>query len=165
MKRTLLLALALITVGCADPIPRNLDDLAQQGDGYFDRETMGPYSGPVFRFFPDDTTRVQLRANLKNGVRDGPYKVYYENGQLSQKLTYVAGELYGPDDRYHENGQLEGKGTYVAGKLDGAFERYYENGQWAIKGKFNMGHQCGEWIEDGETVTHNPCPPGPEDGN
>jgi hypothetical protein len=27
-----------------------------------------------------------------------------------------------------------------------------------------MGESCGEWLEDGETVTYNPCPPGFEDG-
>ena len=60
MKKTLLLTLALIAVGCAEPIPRNLDELVQQGDTYLDRETMSPYSGPIFEFFPDDTTRIQI---------------------------------------------------------------------------------------------------------
>ncbi len=31
--------------------------------------------------------------------------------------------------------------------------------------RWNMGKPCGEWIEDGETVTYDPCPPGLEDGN
>ena len=31
MKRTLLFVLALIAVGCAEPIPRNLADLSMQG--------------------------------------------------------------------------------------------------------------------------------------
>ena len=54
MKKTLLLVLALIAVGCAEPTPRNLDELVQQGEYpnevYLDRETMRPYSGPVFQF-------------------------------------------------------------------------------------------------------------------
>jgi len=28
-----------------------------------------------------------------------------------------------------------------------------------------MDEKCGGWIEDGETVTYDPCPPGLEDGN
>jgi len=28
------------------------------------------------------------------------------------------------------------------------------------KGTYNMGERCGEWIENGETVTYDPCPPG-----
>jgi hypothetical protein len=134
MKRTLLFVLALIAVGCADPIPRNLDGLVQQGDTYLDRETMRPYSGPVFGLASDDTTRVQFSANLKDGKMDGPA------------------------ENYHENGQLREKGTYVAGELDGPFESYHENGQLWMRGTYNMGERCGEWIEDGETVTYDLCP-------
>jgi hypothetical protein len=98
MKKALLFVLALIAVGCADPIPKNLDGLVQQGDTYLDRETMRPYSGPVFRLAPDDTTRVWLSANLKDGKMDGPYESYHESGQLRTKATYVAGELDGPGE-------------------------------------------------------------------
>lgn len=42
---------------------------------------------------------------------------------------------------------------------DGLSENYYENGQLEERGSFNMGEQCGEWIEDGETVTYDSCPP------
>jgi len=141
MKRTLLFVLALIAVGCAEPIPRNLDGLVQQGDTYLDRETMRPYSGPVFTLAPDDTTQVALSANLKDGKMDGPFERYHDNGQLSQKANYVAGEWHGP------------------------FEDYYSNGPLAYKGTFNMGERCGEWFSAGETVTYDPCPPGLEDGN
>ena len=27
-----------------------------------------------------------------------------------------------------------------------------------------MGERCGEWIQDGETVTYDPCPPDLADG-
>ena len=95
MKKAVLLVLALVAVGCADPIPRNLDGLVQQGDTYLDGETMRPYSGPVFQLFSDDTTRVQLSANLKDGKFDGPYEYYSENGQLRDKGTWNMGEVCG----------------------------------------------------------------------
>ena len=53
-----------------------------------------------------------------------------------------------------------GRSSYTADELDGPFERYYENGQLEERGTYNMGEQCGEWIEDGETVTYPPCPHG-----
>ena len=34
------------------------------------------------------------------------------------------------------------------------------HGQFLEKGTFNMGERCGEWIENGGTVTYDPCPPG-----
>jgi antitoxin component YwqK of YwqJK toxin-antitoxin module len=43
------------------------------------------------------------------------------------------------------------------GPTDGPYEIYHENGQLERKGTLNMGEKCGEWIEDGETVTYDPC--------
>jgi len=244
MKRFLLLTLTLIAVGCSEPIPRNLEELVWQGDDYrfrgvyLDRETVRPYSGPVFDFFPDDTTRFRTIGSLKDGKWDGLYEDYWANGQLWEKGTYKDGEKDGLWESYHENGQLEErvthkdevpdgptegyydngqlrtKGTYRDGELDGLVENYYENGQlqaktshfypdstegrsdygdrkslrsdygdelpWWIHGPFeiysedgvlfekgtmNMGEPCGEWFENGKTVTYDPCPPGLEDGN
>ena len=91
------------------------------------------------------------------GPPDGPFENYYDNGQLQEKGTFVAGELDGPYEFYYENGQLSEKSNFVAGELDGPFETYDENGQLRAKGTFKDNEQCGEWIEDGETVTYDPC--------
>jgi antitoxin component YwqK of YwqJK toxin-antitoxin module len=163
MKKTLLFALALTAVGCADPIPRNLDELVQQGDVYLDRETMSPYSGPIFEFFPDDTTRIQTTGTVKDGQLHGQTREYFENGQLKREGTFVDGVGEGPYASYHEDGELEKKATYVAGEYHGPYESYL-NGQFLEKGTYNMGEKCGEWIEWIEynrgTVTYDPCPPG-----
>ena len=50
-------------------------------------------------------------------------------------------------------------------KKNGPYEFYHGNGHLAEKGAFNMGEQCGEWVENGETMTYDPCPPDLEDGN
>ena len=54
-------------------------------------------------------------------------------------------------------GQLAYRGTYAAGERDGPYEAYHENGSLEQRGTYNMGEECGEWIEDGETVTYPPC--------
>jgi len=195
MKRTLLFALALIASGCAEPpIPRNLDELSRQGPQYLDPETLEPYSGPAYRMSEDDPTQIVLRANLRDGrfhgdfenfapeavegglglyqtgtyrdgQREGRYEVFYPSGVLRGHGIYENDELNGPYESHYENGQLWEKSTYVAGEPDGPFESYHENGQLEQRGTANMGQKCGEWIEDGETVTYEPCPPGLENGN
>ena len=59
------------------------------------------------------------------GPPDGPYELYYENGQLLEKSTLVAGKPDGPYESYYENGQLKQKGTFNMGELDGPHEYYY----------------------------------------
>ena len=64
---------------------------------------------------------------------DGPYEIYHDNGQLWVKETYKDGELDGPRENYDENGQLMSTGIYTNGE------------------------KCGEWVEEGEIVTYDPC--------
>ena len=103
-------------------------------------------------------------------VSSGPYEDYYENGQLKEKSTFVAGEVNVPYESYcvagphqYENGQLELRGTYVAGELDGPFEMYYENGQLQEKGTFAAGEPDGPYEaydETGQLTTKGTCKEG-----
>jgi len=131
MKKTLLLALALVAVGCAEPEPRNLGELVEQGDAYWTRidtstvqrvdgiyldpETMRPYSGPVFEWrylgvSGWDTTEISLMGNLRDGRWHGPY-VAYKNS-----FAYLGNPTYG---------------------------------NVGFRGTFNMGEPCGEWLDSG----------------
>ena len=40
---------------------------------------------------------------------------------------------------------------------DGPYEEYHEDGQLNEKGTLKDGEECGEWTEDGQTVTYDPC--------
>ena len=133
MKRILSLIGVVLVVGCSEPVPRNVDELVIQGRTYLDGETMEPYSGPVFELFSENPSKIQYRFNLKDGERDGPFETYYENGQLRMKGTMKDGEWDGPGESYHDNGQLKEKGT------------------------LKDNEKCGEWFEEGQTVTYDPC--------
>ena len=49
------------------------------------------------------------------------------------------------------------------GPPDGPFETYHDNGQLRRRGTYKDNEKCGEWMEEGETVTYDPCPPDLED--
>ena len=153
VKRSLLLTLALIAVGCAEPIARNLDELFRQGPQYLDPETMEPYSGPVFRTSFNDSTQVVLRVNLIDGRFHGDFEdfdpevnnAFLVNESLGsyQIGTYQDGQLEGPFENFYPSGVLRGHGTYVAGVFHGPFETYYENGQLRFKGTYVDGELDG----------------------
>ena len=158
MKRTLLFVLALIAAGCADPIPRNLDDLSWQGPQYLDPETLEPYSGPAFTMSEDDSTELVLRVNLRDGRFHGDFEDFdpeqLEDGTqlrvlrdlcsgfevnmlvcvgaplgIYQTGTYRDGQREGSYEYFYSSGVLRGHGTYENGELHGPSESYYENGQ------------------------------------
>ena len=80
-------------------------------------------------------------------------------------LVAVGASLYwfsggppdGPYETYHDNGQLWLRGTWKDGMWDGPIELYHENGEVRDKGTYKDDEKCGEWLEEGETVTYDPC--------
>jgi len=93
------------------------------------------------------------------GKKDGPHESHYKSGQLKEKGSYKDGEPHGPWEEYYKNGQLSEKGFYKDGEPHGPFEGYSRNGQLSWKGTYHIGEECGEWVEDGDSVTHPPWHP------
>ena len=93
------------------------------------------------------------RGVYKNGIEDGPWKTYHENGQLQRNGSYINGKRDGYWETYHENGNLEFKGTYLDGMLNGDCEFYWYEGNLAGKGSYKDDKKDGIWEEyfhDGE---------------
>jgi len=132
MKKTLLFVLALIATGCADPTPRNLDDLSMQGPQYLDSETLEPYSGPAYRMSEDDSTEIVLRVNLRDGRFHGDFEDFELAGDslgLYQTGTYRDGQREGRTEIFYPSGVLRARASYENDETEGTSETYYENGQ------------------------------------
>ncbi|MBO76245.1 MAG: hypothetical protein CME17_02335 [Gemmatimonadetes bacterium] len=121
--------------------------------------------GVILAFILVSVFLISLLSDVLSGKKDGPFESYYRSGQLKEKGTYRDGELEGLCEEYYKNGQLSEKVIYKDGEPHGPFEAYSKNGQLYGRGTYNMGEECGEWFEDGETLTFPPCPPDLEDGN
>ena len=67
---------------------------------------------------------------------DGAYESFHDNGQLSERGTYIEGNPDGLVEGFDENGQLRLRGNYIDGELDGLWEGFYESGQLRWRGNF-----------------------------
>ena len=95
------------------------EDLVERGEVYYKKFTDIPFSG---------TVTGTPQGKLKNGIKDGPWVYFHENGQLLHKSTYKNGKKEGPWVKCYENGQLWKKGTYKDGKEEGPWVSYSEDG-------------------------------------
>ncbi len=90
---------------------------------------------------------------FKEGIKEGNYEEYYNNGQVSFKgtnkagkmnglvttkysggepkseVTYLDGEKNSSEISYYRNGKMMQKATYVKGMLQGDYVSYYKNGK------------------------------------
>lgn len=83
-RSTLLLSLlwALLAGACSSDPPAVLDTLVRQDSTYLTPGTFEPYSGPVVRYFPGDSAKVQLEGTLEDGIWMGELTVYHASGRI-----------------------------------------------------------------------------------
>mgnify|MGYP002607796106 CR=1 FL=1 len=78
--------------------------------------------------FYNDTGKLRVSANYKNGVLEGEFKAYYPNGNLQGEVNYVNGEMNGDFKEYHENKKIRLSGSYKNSLQEGEWKFYLEDG-------------------------------------
>ena len=71
----------------------------------------GERDGVTEQFY-NDTGKLRVSANYKNGVLEGEFKAYYPNGNLQGEVNYINGEMNGEFKEYHENKKIRLSGSY-----------------------------------------------------
>lgn len=102
------------------------------------KNKQGVIEGRVTYYRKDGTLDGKITFNAK-GEPEGPFELYFRNGQLQTKSSYSGKGFYenhGPYEDYFSNGQLNSKGTYKNGKQIGNWINYFDNGQLNSKSTF-----------------------------
>jgi antitoxin component YwqK of YwqJK toxin-antitoxin module len=131
-------ALVLLFPSLALGNPVEWGDLVEREGLIYKWFTNVPFTGEV---------TGQEQGPFKDGVKDGPWVEYWENGRLKRKGDYTDGDLDGPWVYYHDNGQLWTKGDLKDGELDGPWVEYHENGQLWSERDWKDGKIDGPWVE------------------
>jgi antitoxin component YwqK of YwqJK toxin-antitoxin module len=113
------------------------DDLVIREGLYYKKFTDVPFTGK---------TSGKEQGSFKNGKKEGPWVIYWDNGQLWKKGNYRNGKEEGPWVIYWDNGQLLGKNNYRNGKEEGPHVSYWDNGQLGYKGNHKNGLKEGPWV-------------------
>jgi len=71
---------------------------------------------------------LKYSVEIKDGIENGPFKQYYENGILEIEAFYRNGKLEGIRRNYYKSGKLEVEGFQKNRKPDGWTYVYNEDG-------------------------------------
>lgn len=82
-------------VACGGPEPVDLNALVIRDSLYVEPESGVPYTGPVFRDFPD-AEGPQLEGALREGEWHGEIRVYHPNGRIRYMGSFDMGSMCGP---------------------------------------------------------------------
>jgi antitoxin component YwqK of YwqJK toxin-antitoxin module len=156
MKRLLLIVLPLLLiVGCSKQEPINYETTLIERDGvFYTKDTNKPYSGSIFSL--DSKGRNKIEGVLENGKLITHKKLEWDDyGQNVYKLSeinYKDGIENGLFTRWYDNGQKEYINTWKDGKEDGLYTSWYYNGQKSHEGTYKDGefiNTIGRWNKDG----------------
>ena len=112
-------------------------------------------------FYYEATGDTQIVETLDMGDYDGPFKSYYENGQLELLGNYINNVASGEWKKYYDTGELMEVVMFANNKENGPFTEYYRNGNIKTEGNYNDGdNEHGElkmYNEDGVLIRIMDC--------
>lgn len=87
-------------------------------DGYFEKD-----------YFKSGQLQSEgYYLNEETAIPDGPFKVYFENGNIKTENNFIKGQLDGESKTFYPSGKFYYSEQYIINKLDGKRIVYYENG-------------------------------------
>ena len=104
-----------------------------------------------------DDGQLSIHCNYKEGKLKGEYKRWFSNCQLQNHCYYKEGKLEEEYKRWWSNGQLQNHCYYKEGKLEGEYKRWWSNGQLEIHCYYKEGKLEGEyksWFYNGQLYIH-----------
>lgn len=110
-------------------------------------------TGRVISSFTYDEGVVVAEGIIDDaGIKDGPWKEFYADGQLRAEGLYVAGNRIGKWRFYHPDGSLEQEGNYNnQGNAEGLWKWYFANGNVLREEAYRNGKSDGMYTEYDET--------------
>lgn len=114
------------------------------GEGIVDAE--GRRQGPWKEFY--DTGELKSEGSYKNGLREGEWIFYYKDGKEEQRGTYYRGKPDGDWKWTYNNGQTWREESFIEGYEEGFAIEYNDTGKVVAKGNYLSGEREGDWIID-----------------
>ena len=130
MTRTplLLVILTLLAAGCSEPVSEKVVATWPDGSPKEIHSTRAGEPGHETQQFHANG-RAHVRGRLVDGVREGVWNTFRENGLPWSQVEYLAGEKDGGFRTWHENGLPHIEGQHRAGKPSGMWHFFDTMGQ------------------------------------
>ena len=123
-----------------------MKDLVNKNGIYYSKSSDIPFTGKI-----NEKNKFGHRTEgfFKDGVKEGDWNVYWDNGQLMVEGQHKQDLRVGDWTIYHGNGQIMNTMKYKNGKLEGKLEMFYFDGQMQASIMMSNG------IRNGKCVYYN----------
>lgn len=130
-KSLLILALGTFLGSCKQETTEPVKEETQQTDSIKKPETAASNSSMQFKQTNYPNGKVKMEGNIENGVREGKWVSFYENGMIWSETYFSKGVKDGPTTTWFPNGSRRYTGEFKNDKEFGKWVYYDENGKIA----------------------------------
>lgn len=102
MKRYIFLLFLFLCIGAYCQQKINYDDLEERDGLFYEPGSKTPYTGQCVTTYPSG--KLGMGGNIKNGLRDGEWLWFYENGNKKRYCMYKDGMKDGPSIFFYKSG-------------------------------------------------------------
>jgi antitoxin component YwqK of YwqJK toxin-antitoxin module len=99
----------------------------------------------TWQFFKEEDGVLVAEENYKAGRKSGISQSFFEDGKVSEMITWIAGVRYGPWEQYYSDGKIRLKSAYLNDEKNGPFRTFYNSGQPMMTGAYAAGRMDGAW--------------------
>lgn len=137
-----LLLFAIISFSCGQKKYDSGRDLITKDGLIYKIGEKEPFTGKV----KGKANNKNIEYEVKNGLKNGEFILYFPNGNIEIKGKIVDGENEGEWNYYYPNRSLESQGNFKNDLVDGKWVWYFPNGNLKEEGKYVEGKREGEWL-------------------
>ena len=85
--------------------------------------------GLVRTWWDEEKTILKSEISYLDGHMNGEYKMWYDNGQISEQCFFMDGKLHGEYKEWYCNGQISENVFYTNSNIHGEYKKWYSNGE------------------------------------
>ena len=127
----------------AQDMPKEPRVFENQGIYYRDRAQTQLYTGDLREHYDNGTLKREIQ--IKDGVPEGAYVIYFENRKPKEVRSYKQGNLHGLWRKYDISGQLISEAEYKDSKKHGTWRIWDELGVQRYEMNYYEGNKTGLW--------------------
>ncbi|HHP7239945.1 toxin-antitoxin system YwqK family antitoxin [Longibacter sp.] len=136
-------AAVLSSVTPSLPDTLRTDQIKEENGFTVVRSTGAPFTGTVADGY--ESWAKKLRRSVVDGLPEGLWMEWYENGVPRYQATWRRGRGEGLWTYYHENGEIRERVTVTGDVYDGLAEGWHASGAKAFEGHYRNGNKDGRW--------------------
>jgi antitoxin component YwqK of YwqJK toxin-antitoxin module len=111
-------------------------------EGYFYR-TIKDSTWKYYSYYDGHLVSTE---HYTRGKKQGAEYQYYENGKVSEKITWHKDFKHGPWLQYFNDGKKKMEATFHNDQLNGSYIVYYPDGRLFVLGHYENGKRHGTWV-------------------